>query len=86
MDMAPLFTALIDKGLPFGMLAVAIWYFRDLNDKKDILIAALQVQKDDLHTELREATERMLDKTLTAINNNTTTVNAFKEALFRNAQ
>lgn len=79
--MEPLITAIIDKGLPFGMLLAAILYFRQLNDKKDIVIAGLYKEKDDLQKELRDIIERFSDKSHEAINNNTIALTAFKELL-----
>jgi hypothetical protein len=83
--MEELFTALLDKGVPFAMLAAAIIYFRDLVNKKDQAISDLVREKDALNKELRDTMEKYLSRSHEAITNNTAILTAFKEALKDNA-
>lgn len=79
-----LFAALLDKGIPFAMMAVAIFYFRDLNNKKDTTILNLNKEKDELHKELRVTLENSLNKSNDAIGNNTVVLSALKDVFLKN--
>lgn len=79
-----LFAALLDKGIPFAMMLAAIFYFRDLNNKKDTTILNLNKEKDELHKELRVTLENSLNKSNDAISNNTVVLSALKDVFLKN--
>lgn len=83
--MEEILAALLEKGLPFAMLGIAILYFRDLVKSKDGTIDKLLSEKDALHKELRAVLENSLNKSNDAINNNTVAFNALREAFLKNA-
>lgn len=79
MDQA--WSLLWDKGLPLGMLAVAIIYFYRLVCRKDERIEQLMREKDELHRENRDILQSNLTKTYEALNNNTIALNTLREVI-----
>lgn len=83
---ADLFTALLDKGIPFAMMAVAVLYFRDLNNKKDTIILNKDAQIAKLNEDMRDILIQTVNSSANAITNNAAVLSSLKEVFLNHVK